>query len=347
MPNHRPNRLGDISVNYVAVMARTLRNRGHDPAPWLARYRVSRRLLTTPGARISIPRFMRMGHAAIQMTGDTALGLDFGYNTRITDLGMAGMAAASAPTLGAALDTLVRYERLMSTNSRGQSRIERTGAGGLSAVFYSISPYNRYNCFVVDSILAGWVAFLGELDNREPVPGHIDIEYTEPFNAEAYGRWFGCGVQFDAERNRVELAPETAARPNRLAQPALYEELSQHCETERQRLEWGQSTTERAREAIAQRMGTTTPTMEAIAQILGTTEWGLRRALQQEGITYRALLDRTRRELAEDYVRGTPLSLSDIAGLVGFANPSAFQGAFRRWYGCSPGRYRRRYGMPG
>ena len=52
-----------------------------------------------------------------------------------------------------------------------------------------------------------------------------------------------------------------------------------------------------------------------------------------------------RRELAEDYVRGTPLSFSDIASLVGFANPSAFHGAFRRWYRCSPGRYRRRYGM--
>ena len=347
MVSHRPNRLGDISVNYVEVMARTLRLRGHDPAPWLARYRVSRRLLATPGARISIPRFMRMGHAAIQMTGDTALGLAFGRNTRLTDLGMAGMAAANAPTLGTALETLVRYERLMSANSRGQSRIEHTRDGGLNAIFYSISPYNRYNCFVVDSILAGWVAFLRELDGQAPAPRHITIEYPEPFNAEAYSSWFGCNVQFEGDQNRVELAPETATRESRLAQPALYQELCQHCETQRQRLAWGQSTTERVREAIAQRMGATPPTMETIALALGTTEWGLRRALQQEDITYRALLDRTRRELAEDYVRGTPLSLSDIAGLLGFANPSAFQGAFRRWYGCSPGRYRRRYGMPG
>ncbi|NIP74146.1 MAG: AraC family transcriptional regulator, partial [Gammaproteobacteria bacterium] len=177
MNSPRPNRLGNISVNYVEVMARTLRRLGLDPAPWLARYRVSRRLLTTPGARISIPRFMRMGHAAIQMTGDPALGLDFGHNTRITDLGMAGMAAASAPTLGTALETLVRYERLMSTNSRGQSRIERTGDGGVNAVFYSISPYNRYNCFVVDSILAGWIAFLRELGGPAPSPRYVTIEY--------------------------------------------------------------------------------------------------------------------------------------------------------------------------
>ncbi len=217
----------------------------------------------------------------------------------------------------------------------------------MNAVFYSISPYNRYNCFVVDSILAGWIAFLRELGGPAPSPRYVTIEYPEPLNANRYSDCFGCSVQFGDEQNRVELAPDTANRLNRLAQPALYQELSQHCERERQRLAWGQSTTERAREAIAQRMGTAPPPMGTIAQALGTTEWGLRRALQQEGITYRALLDRTRRELAEDYVRGTPLSLSDIAGLIGFANPSAFQGAFRRWYGCSPGRYRRRYGMPG
>lgn len=345
MVDARPNRLGDISVNYVAVMARTLRNRGHAPGPWLARYRVSRRLLHTSGARISIPRFMRMGHAAIQMTADPALGLDFGHHTRVTDLGMAGMAAASAPTLGEALETLVRYERLMSYNSRGQSQVVRSEEGTLAAVFYSISPYNRYNCFVVDSILAGWMAFLRELGEHHPVPGQVTIEYPEPGNPETYAEWFGCRVQFQGEQNRLELTPETAALPNRLAQSALHHELCQHCDAQRQRLEWGQSNTERVREAIAQRMGPTPPTMATIALALGTTEWGLRRALEQEGVTFRTLLDRTRRELAEDYVRGTPLSFSDIAGLVGFANPSAFQGAFRRWYGCSPGRHRRRYGM--
>lgn len=345
MVNTRANRLGDISINHVAVMARTLRNRGHEPGPWLARYRVSRRLLNTPGARISIPRFMRMGHAAIQMTGDPTLGLDFGHHTRMTDLGLAGMAAASAPSLGQALETLVRYERLMSYNSRGQSHTSRKADGGLNAVFYSISPYNRYNCFVVDSILAGWMALLRELDGQDPPPSTVNIEYTEPANARHYAQWFDAPVTFEAAHNRIELAPETALRPNRLAQDALFQELCQYCETERQRLAWGQSTTERVREAMAQRMGSTPPTMGAVALALGTTEWGLRRALEQEGITYRTLLDRTRRELAEDYVRGTPLSFSDIASLVGFANPSAFHGAFRRWYRCSPGRYRRRYGM--
>jgi AraC-like DNA-binding protein len=345
MVSSRPNRLGDISVNHVAVMARTLRSRGHDPGPWLARYRVSRRLLNTPGARISIPRFMRMGHAAIQMTEEPALGIDFGRHTRMTDLGLAGMAAASAPSLGEALETLVRYERLMSTNSRGQSHTTHTADGGLHAVFYSISPYNRYNCFVVDSILAGWVALLRELGGPATQPSAVTIEYAGPANSEPHAEWFQCPIQFDAPQNRIELHPETAAQRNRLAQNALFQELCQHCETERQRLIWGQSTTERVREAIARRMGSTPPSMHAVALALGTTEWGLRRALEQEGMTYRSLLDRTRRELAEDYVRGTPLSFSDIASLVGFANPSAFHGAFRRWYGCSPGRYRRRYGM--
>jgi len=79
------------------------------------------------------------------------------------------------------------------------------------------------------------------------------------------------------------------------------------------------------------------PEMAQIALRLGTTEWGLRRALTREDTRYRDLLDSVRSELASDYVRETPLSFTDIADLLGFANPSAFQKAFRRWYGCSPG----------
>jgi len=141
------NRLGDISVHYVSVMARTLEQQGIDSSRWLSRFRVSRNLLTTPDARISIPRFMRMGHAAIQLTGDPALGLAFGENTRLTDLGIPGIAGACAPTLGESLGTLIAFERLTSYNSRGQSSTDRGTGGSMIASFYSISPYNNYKLF--------------------------------------------------------------------------------------------------------------------------------------------------------------------------------------------------------
>jgi AraC-like DNA-binding protein len=335
------NRLGDISVHYVSVMARTLEQQGIDSSRWLSRFRVSRNLLTTPDARISIPRFMRMGHAAIQLTGDPALGLAFGENTRLTDLGIPGIAGACAPTLGESLGTLIAFERLTSYNSRGQSSTDRGTGGSMIASFYSISPYNSYNCFVVDAILSGWVQFLRHLSPDPVAPVAVDIEYAAPVDPAAYAEWFGCPVNFGAPANRIDLPDSITDLPGNLAQPALFRHTRAQCEAALQQYQWGRTTAQRVKEEIAPLMRGMAPEMAQIALRLGTTEWGLRRALTREDTRYRDLLDSVRSELASDYVRETPLSFTDIADLLGFANPSAFQKAFRRWYGCSPGDYRR------
>ena len=52
-------------------------------------------------------------------------------------------------------------------------------------------------------------------------------------------------------------------------------------------------------------------------------------------------MDDLRQALALGYVRDPGLSLLDIAYLLGFSEQSAFQRAFKRWTGATPGDYRR------
>jgi AraC-like DNA-binding protein len=59
----------------------------------------------------------------------------------------------------------------------------------------------------------------------------------------------------------------------------------------------------------------------------------------QEGTT--RLLDDTRRSLTRRYLMETSLKLTEIAGLVGYSELSAFSRAARRWFGTSPRNFRR------
>ncbi|MGB9090869.1 MAG: AraC family transcriptional regulator, partial [Pseudomonas farsensis] len=59
-------RLGDLSVGLVQPLAQALRERGHNPQPLLLRYGLDDRRLAEPSARLSIPRYMHLGHAAIE-----------------------------------------------------------------------------------------------------------------------------------------------------------------------------------------------------------------------------------------------------------------------------------------
>ena len=51
---------------------------------------------------------------------------------------------------------------------------------------------------------------------------------------------------------------------------------------------------------------------------------------------FRGLVDETRKQLAEQYLKDSTLVVSEIAYLLGFAEVSSFSRAFRRWTGRAP-----------
>lgn len=65
------------------------------------------------------------------------------------------------------------------------------------------------------------------------------------------------------------------------------------------------------------------------------------RKLQQERTSYREILSECRQKLAKTYIQQADLSLESIAFLLGYSEASAFQKAFGRWYGLTPGEYRK------
>ncbi len=74
------------------------------------------------------------------------------------------------------------------------------------------------------------------------------------------------------------------------------------------------------------------PKRERVAQALHLSQRTLQRRLQEEGTSYQQLLDDTRRDMAEQYLQQPGLTLLEVAYLLGFADPSNFFRAFRRWF---------------
>jgi AraC-like DNA-binding protein len=80
--------------------------------------------------------------------------------------------------------------------------------------------------------------------------------------------------------------------------------------------------------------------MEELANTHNMSERTLRRRLAEEETSYRDLLDEVRSHLAREYLRDTPLTVVDIASLLGFEDVANFRRAFRRWTGLAPQKYR-------
>jgi AraC-like DNA-binding protein len=77
-----------------------------------------------------------------------------------------------------------------------------------------------------------------------------------------------------------------------------------------------------------------------IARQLGVTPRTLQRRLAAEGTTYDDLRDEARKQAAETFLADPALSIAEIAYLLGYAEPTAFHRAFRRWHQMTPQAFR-------
>jgi AraC-like DNA-binding protein len=77
-----------------------------------------------------------------------------------------------------------------------------------------------------------------------------------------------------------------------------------------------------------------------MADAMGLSRRSMQRRLNEQGWSYKRVVDDTRAELARRYMGDRSKSLTEIAFLLGFSEQSAFSRAFRRWTGLAPRAFR-------
>lgn len=80
--------------------------------------------------------------------------------------------------------------------------------------------------------------------------------------------------------------------------------------------------------------------VEHVARRLRVSKRSLQRRLNEEGTSYQHLLNETRFEMSERYLKKSSLSLPEISYLLGFRDTSSFFRAFQGWAGMTPGAFR-------
>jgi AraC-like DNA-binding protein len=94
------------------------------------------------------------------------------------------------------------------------------------------------------------------------------------------------------------------------------------------------------RQALAACVGGGDTRIQTIARTLATSPRSLQRRLAAAGASYRQLLELTRRDAAERYLTDSPLSIGEVAYLLGYSEPAAFNRAFKRWRHETPRAFR-------
>jgi AraC-like DNA-binding protein len=125
------------------------------------------------------------------------------------------------------------------------------------------------------------------------------------------------------------------------ADPALAAVLRRHAEDLLAALPDVTSAAALVRRHLGETLASQPPDVARAAKALGMSARSLQRKLEEEGTSFKAVVDEARRALAITHLRDERRSITDVAFLVGFSETSAFSRAFRRWTGKSPIDWRR------
>jgi AraC-like DNA-binding protein len=94
---------------------------------------------------------------------------------------------------------------------------------------------------------------------------------------------------------------------------------------------------------ILQHLGGEGCTMERVAEELCLHPRTLQRRLRAEGTSFDDVKDEIRRDLALRHITAGELSLTCVAGKLGYAEPSVLTRSCYRWFGATPGQLRRKF----
>lgn len=292
--------------------------------------------LHDPLCSMSFEDYDQILEAAAKHTKCHHFGLLLGQQADLNIIGSLGELTSNCQTVGDGIETFFRYYNMFSLGA--VFRVSR-GPHSLALIREPIIPKLALNVQVQDITLSEIVAIARVLVNPDWNPVSVHISH-KPNNLSIYESVFGCPVYTGQHIQAINFAITDLDLPlNRSGH-----NLRQHLEP------WvAQLSRQRAKpfeqlvlDAIVINLAKGVCSVNAIADELAMHPRTLhRKLLQQNGQSFKQLLEDCRKQLAHRLICKTKLSILEISESLAYSDPTAFSRSCRRWFNCSPTKLRK------
>jgi AraC-like DNA-binding protein len=178
---------------------------------------------------------------------------------------------------------------------------------------------------------------LVRLATREPVRA-LKVQLPQPpvgAPVNHFTRFFGTAISY-GENPAISFSSTDALRPFLTVNEGMWQVFEPELRRRLSQLDETALTAERVRAVLLELLPGNEATIEKTAERLGMSKRTLQRRLEDEGESFRTLINTSRENLARHYLRNTSLPGYEIAFLLGFEDPNSFYRAFMTWTGQTP-----------
>jgi AraC-like DNA-binding protein len=277
----------------------------------------------------------RLLELSARRSGCPEFGLRLAELRHLGTLGPLGLVLRDEPTLGAALELLIRHERAYNEALHMHMRQD----GELTTIEVWLEFGEPAPTWQASDLLMG--ALLGivrALVGAAWMPRSVSFTHGAPEDATAYHRLCGPTVRF-ADRFTGLVFPTGQLDTAVVTSDASLRPYAQ--EFLRQVVSYGAVTaTAQATEAVEFLLPLGRCSLGQVSRHLGLRPRELQRRLEEEGSSFSGVVHDERKRLAERNLLNSQFSVTEISQMLGFAAPSAFSRWFSQHFGISPSAWR-------
>ncbi|WP_284641082.1 AraC family transcriptional regulator [Paenibacillus silviterrae] len=327
-----------VSVSMVYPIIKTIVHKGYDLDSFYRYASFDPASLRNVEARIPEQELERLTLAAAEYTQDPYFGLLQGQIMEFADMGILGYVMMHSSKVEDALAAYQRYNVILCIGFNLKWEV----CGNDVLIRLSLQSPGRMSRHCIEDMACSLYRLIGKLSNRQPPLREIAFMHEAPEDLGPYEAAFGRSPVFGAKDDVLRLSKEVLDFPVMYSDAKLlrlFDSVAQ--ETMEELLRPGKLS-DQVVLWMKQCSPSFFPTLQETAAHFGFSTRSLQNKLKEEDTTYNEISVRVRKELAIGYLRKLDYSVSEIAYVLHFSEPSAFQSAFKKWTGITPGQYRTR-----
>lgn len=322
--------------SWALLIAKALDDRGYSSEMLFRQVGLDPKMLYDPNARYPTDLLQKVWRAAVDLTEDNALGLkvaSYWHPTTFHALGYSWMASGS---LKEAMERAVRYSRVVTD----VIRLHFDYVSGAYQLRFELPQLDKGPVpESSDAAAAVFVLMARLIYGKDLNPTLVTLPREKPKSIVEFSEFFQAPIEFEAPEcsiflfeDDVEKTLPTANTELAHANDKIVQDYLSHLDRTHVAMQ--------LKSKMLDRLSSGSVTEQDMATMLNLSLRSLQRKLKDEGTSFKELLEDTRRELADQYIKNSRLSISEITFLLGFSEPSNFTRAFKRWNGLSPSEYR-------
>lgn len=328
-----------VAISMVYPIMKTIVHKGLDTEQFCTYAAFDASLLQDVESRISGEELERLTIAAASFTQDPYFGLHQGQIMEFSDMGILGYVMMHSPSVVDALTAYQRYNVLLCSGFNLDWEVQ--GNDVLIKMFLQHPDQGHMSRHCIEDMASSLFRLIGRLSNRRIPMLEVAFTHAVPAaNLTPYLQVFGVTPQFGGTDNYLRLGKDVLDYPILYSDAKLlsvFENIA--CES-RQELTQASHFTEQVVQWMRTCFPSYFPTLQHTADHFSMSSRTLQHKLKEENTSYNDLSTQIRKELAMGYLRKREYSVGEIAYVLHFSEPSAFQSAFKKWTGLTPGQYR-------